>query len=120
MPKATPTTKKSQPEVPAHALTFLQWKSNAPLQKELTELLESPIFKMACQTLLHTAMPNAKPVPDLTAGLTAEAMMYADAIRYHNRSGFTQFLRALKGLARPQGTTRQIGSEWGELLPEDN
>lgn len=72
---------------------------------------------MAAQTLLITAMPNAKPF-QLIQGVSADALALADSNRYHHRSGFTQFYRALHNLARPNNVQKK-GADWGELLEED-
>lgn len=103
---------------PTHILTHQQWKDTPNLQRELQALLDSSIFQLACQTLLVTAIPNARPVTDLIPGVSAEAMALADSNRYHNRSGFSQFYRAIHNLARPKNT-KKIGAGFGELLPEE-
>lgn len=87
------------------------------LQVQLQQLLDNPIFKMACLSLLVTAMPNARPVTELAPGVSAEAMALVANNSYHNRSGFTQFYRALHGLARAKNKPK-VNAEFGELLPE--
>lgn len=100
-----------------HALTILQWKDNGALQQQLQAILDSDCFRMAAQTLLVTALPDAKPI-QLVPGVSAEAMALADSARYHHRSGFAHFYRALQSLARPTNKAK-FGAEWGDLLPED-
>lgn len=119
MKKKTPPKPKLAMKVtmPAHTLTTAQWQGNPSIQTQLQDMLDSPIFKMACQTLLVTAMPNAKPF-ELIPGVTADAMALADSNRYHHRSGFTQFYRGLHNLARPVNSAKR-GADWGELLQED-
>lgn len=108
---------KTTPEAATHVLKASQWQEMPHLQKQLRELLDNPVFKLAVQTLLYTAMPNASPVIQLVPGISAEAMVYADSARYHNRSGFAQFQRALVGLTRLKNK-KKVGADFGELLPE--
>ncbi len=78
-------------------------------------MLQNPLLKMAFQTLMVTAMPSAAPVTTLVPGVSAEAMALVDSNRYHHRSGFTAFYKALHNLARLADVKKQ-GAEWGDLL----
>lgn len=106
------------PSLPVHAFTFKQWQENASLQIKLQAVLDDPVLRLAFQTLLLAAMPNASPVTQLIPGISADAMALSDSNRYHHRSGMSHMYRALHALARPKSAIKR-GAEFGELLPED-
>lgn len=117
----TTTTTKSVAEVPApmHTLTSAQWGQNPSLQRELAALLEQPAFKLACQTILLSAIPAAQPVGQLQPGVSADALALLDSNRYHHRSGMTHFYRAIHALSRTAGVAKKY-AEWGELLETED
>lgn len=102
-----------KPTETPHAFTVKQWHETPELQRQLQAALDLPIVKMAFQTILMTAMPSAAVITQLVPGVSAEAMAYADAQRYHHRSGMTQTYRALRSLARAP-KAKPKGAEWGE------
>jgi hypothetical protein len=98
----------------ADVFSVANWKSNKAMQFELQKALDLPVLKRAFATILTTAMPGASPLVE--PGMSAEASMLQTNNLYHNRSGFTQFHRALHNLAKlPAGVTRALPS----LEPED-
>lgn len=117
MPKKT--TPAGEPEkTKAVVYTFKDWQNNGALQAELRALLDHPVLKHAFQTILHAAMPSAPPVSPIMPGISAEAIALTNNNRYMHRSGMTHVYRIMHALARPK-TTAKAGSEWGELIPED-
>lgn len=87
------------------------------LQVQLQKLLDDPIYKMACMSLLTTAMPNAR--IELIPGVSAEQMALVDSQKFHHRSGFAQFHRAIHNLALPKGAVGKDAKFGSELLEED-
>src|SRR5882757_5317393 len=98
---------------PLRALTPKQWRENKVLRQDLERMLNSPTMQMAFDTLLRQAMPNAAPSSSVVPGVSAEAMTLETNNRYHNRSGFTQFHRALFALTSEQ-KDHKMKSAWGD------
>jgi hypothetical protein len=97
------------------ALTYKHWKESAGLRQQLRTVLDSNIFQLARATLLEQAMPNAPVASQLDPGISAEARALEYNNRYHNRSGFHQFARALENLAKEEPAKAEVK----ELVPED-
>ena len=111
-PKPTPIS------IPPVAWTPDDWKANPAVQQLLKNILDDPVFRMACQSLLVTALPCAKPV--VAPNVDAAALAYHDSMKLHNRSGFVGFFRALHKLVQLKGApTPKTGWGEAELIPED-
>lgn len=106
---------KSVPSTPV-TLSLKDWMSDSSLQIQLRAQLETPVMRSALQTLLMQALPSATP-DTLVPGVSAEAMSLADANRYHNRSGFASFYKALQAMANPPAKAKTSVAK--ELVPED-
>lgn len=103
----------------ADILTIENWKNSPALQAELRRILETPVFKKACATLLMSIMPNSPASTEVEPGVSAEVLTLRANNLYHNRSGFGQALRALPNLAKLKAVDNSAKPHFGTLLPED-
>jgi hypothetical protein len=119
-PLETPKPEQAPPipvVPPPHSWSVKHWKSNPAAQHELQVMLDNPIFKMACHTLMMSAMPAAIPGM-IPPGMSAETAAMNDSQRLFHKSGFAAFYRALHNLARPAAMIKR-DPEFGDLLDED-